>query len=94
MLALLSGIAIYTEIVVSDNTNLLWLGLSIATYILSLLGTLWATGFWGNWGLLVFFGLAPVIILLDQTLNPLFPSGTLVAAFATHRLFRKKATSP
>lgn len=44
------------------------------------LATIWATGFWGRWGLAVFFSLAPVILILDFTINPLFPVGTILAA--------------
>jgi hypothetical protein len=61
---------------------------ALATIGLSL-ATLWATGFWGRWGLAIFFALAPVILILDFTINPFFPVGTILAAGLLYGAFRR-----
>jgi len=52
---------------------------AIAVVVFSL-ATIWFTGFWGRSGMAVFFALAPMILVLDFTINPYFPAGTILAA--------------
>ena len=44
------------------------------------LATLWGAGFWGRWWLVGFFAFAPVILIVDFTINPLYPAGTIIIA--------------
>ncbi|WNC66858.1 hypothetical protein RI845_09930 [Thalassotalea nanhaiensis] len=48
--------------------------------VASSLITVWATGFWGRWGMILFFVTAPVVLIIDSSINPLFPSGTILFA--------------
>jgi hypothetical protein len=41
---------------------------------------LWGAGFWGRWWLVGFFAFAPAILIVDFTLNPFYPSGTIIIA--------------
>uniref|UniRef100_UPI002FDF84A7 hypothetical protein n=1 Tax=Alteromonas sp. S167 TaxID=3117402 RepID=UPI002FDF84A7 len=52
---------------------------SIGLVVFSL-ATLWGAGFWGRWWLVGFFAFAPVILIVDFTLNPFFPAGTIIIA--------------
>ena len=45
----------------------------------------WGAGFWGRWGMILFFIIAPVILILDFSLNPLFPLGIIVFAAACYK---------
>jgi hypothetical protein len=49
-------------------------------FILSVLLTLWGEGFWGRWGLILFFALLPIVLITDLTINPFFPLGTIIVA--------------
>ena len=62
------------------SQNLLFVIIALSVFVLSLIGSLCFTGFWGRWGLLVFFPLAPFIILVDHAFNPLYPAGTVLIA--------------
>jgi len=42
--------------------------------------TIWAAGFWGRWGMILFFAVAPIAIVIDASTNPLFPVGVLLLA--------------
>jgi hypothetical protein len=53
---------------------------ALTAFAVFLLGTLWATGFWGRWGMLAFFALAPVIVVADFAVNPYAPAGSILLA--------------
>jgi hypothetical protein len=53
---------------------------SITSLVMFSLFTVWATGFWGRWGMILFFILAPVALIIDFTINPLFPAGVILFA--------------
>jgi hypothetical protein len=67
------------------------LALTVATLIAGSLVTIWATGFWGRWGMALFFISVPVAIIIDYTINPLFPLGVIV--FASLCYGARKASS-
>jgi len=46
----------------------------------SSLAALWGAGFWKRWWLVGLFAFAPVILIVDFTLNPFFPVGTIIVA--------------
>ncbi len=60
-----------------DLTSLL---VSSIVLVASSLITVLATGFWGRWGMILFFLTAPVVLIIDSSVNPLFPSGTILFA--------------
>ncbi|WP_020413266.1 hypothetical protein [Microbulbifer variabilis] len=66
--------------IASPPINLLNLAMSIVTLVAAGMATTWATGFWGRWGMVLFFILAPVLVTLDFSINPLFPTGVIVVA--------------
>ena len=63
-----------------ENINLASLAPCLIGLVASGLATLWGAGFWGRWWLVGFFVFAPVIIVTDFTLNPFFPTGTIMIA--------------
>jgi hypothetical protein len=96
MFAILTLAALVTFFVLlfaEDTSNYLFVAVSGIAVIGLSLATLWATGFWGRWGLAVFFALAPVVIILDSTINPFFPAGTVLAASVSYGLFRRSSSS-
>ncbi len=46
----------------------------------SSLAALWGAGLWGHWLLLLFFALLPIVLIVDFSLNPLFPAGSILMA--------------
>jgi len=64
--------------------------LSCVLVIIFALLTVWATGFWGKWGMVLFFLFAPLSIVLDATLNPFFPLGVIVFASLCFGLFKSR----
>ena len=65
------------------------LTLAITTLVLSALATAWAAGFWGNWGMVLFFLAAPVVLIVDFAINPFFPAGVLIVASVAYGARRK-----
>ena len=53
---------------------------SIMSFGLCVLGTVWATGFWGRRGMAVFFAAAALLLVIEFSANPLFPIGTIFIA--------------
>jgi hypothetical protein len=49
-------------------------------FVISTLLTLWGAGFWGRWGLVIFFAFLPIVMIADVTINPFFPLGTILVA--------------
>lgn len=60
--------------------------------IISVPLTVWGAGFWGRWGMVLFFLVAPIVIVLDWSMNPLFPSGVILLAAVCYGLFSKRAS--
>jgi len=56
------------------------LAITLISFLIFLLATFWATGFWGRWGMLVFFMFAPLILVVDFTVNPLAPVGSIIVS--------------
>lgn len=54
--------------------------ITAAVFVASSLGVLWATGFWGRWGMAIFFAILPVLLVIDFSLNPFFPFGVVLVA--------------
>lgn len=64
----------------SSPIDYLYLIMNVVVLAMASIATVWATGFWGRWGMIVFFTLAPVLIVIDFSINPLFPSGVIAVA--------------
>ena len=79
VLALSSAIAI-VYFTTQDVVEYLKIVAAITSLITFSLFTVWATGFWGRWGMILFFILAPLALIIDFTINPLFPSGVILFA--------------
>ena len=93
ILTLAALVTFFVSVSAEESLNYVLVALSgIAVFGLAL-ATLWATGFWGRWGLAIFFALAPVIIVLDSAINPFFPAGALAAASLSYGLFRGSSKS-
>lgn len=63
-----------------ENRSVFWLVVFSFGLACSSLGALWGAGFWGRWGLVLFFAFAPIVLITDFSLNPFFPSGTIFIA--------------
>ena len=51
---------------------------------------LWVTGFWGKWGMILFFTLAPLVVLMDFAVNPVAPLGSIVFGIVCLYIFVDK----
>lgn len=58
---------------------------AFAVLLIASLLAVWGAGFWGRWGMILFFIIAPVVLVVDYSLNPLFPLGTVVFAAACYK---------
>lgn len=63
-----------------DPIDMATLLISSVVLVASSLMTVWTTGFWGRWGMILFFITAPVVLITDSSINPLFPIGTIIFA--------------
>jgi len=63
-----------------ENIETLSLTSYFVGFIVSTLLTLWGAGFWGRWGLFLFFALLPIVLITDFTINPFFPLGVILVA--------------
>jgi|GEM_PF-6383009 len=72
-------IGLFVEAMNEELNVLMLLSLSIA-FVVSVLLTLWGAGFWGRWGLILFFAFLPVVLIADATINPFFPLGAIIVA--------------
>ncbi len=66
--------------------------LAVAVSVASVLGLMWVTGFWGRWGILALFLIAPVIVVIDFEVNPVFPAGSIAFTIACLALFPDKSS--
>ena len=91
MLMLLSMVFLGIALADHPERRLLELIAAVAVFVSSLMGLLWATGWWGRWLMVVFLVAAPLVVVLDFAINPLFPVGAVLfgavclAAFSIRR---------
>ena len=80
--AVVALFALMMSIALSSQPEIEYFNLTAALIVLVASSALavWATGFWGRWGMILFFILAPVILVVDFSMNPLFPAGTIIFA--------------
>ncbi|WP_371193260.1 hypothetical protein [Glaciecola sp. SC05] len=51
--------------------------ITVFALAICLMLSLWATGFWKHWGMLLFFLICPIALVVDYSFNPLFPMGVI-----------------
>ncbi|WP_371195580.1 hypothetical protein [Glaciecola sp. SC05] len=69
-----------------DNVQYLNLIISLVAFLFFCLLSLWATGFWGRWGMVLFFVISPVVLIIDYEINPFFPIGVILFASVCYAL--------
>lgn len=94
VLGLVALVSLLISVAKDNGPDYLFAGLSGLAAICLSLATLWATGLWGSWGLAIFFALAPVVILIDFSINPYFPLGAVLAASLLHKMLRSPKPRP
>lgn len=80
ILCLVALVTLFVAVSDDEGPNYLLAFLSATGVVVFSLATIRFTGFWDKWGMAAFFALAPVILVLDFTINPYFPAGTILAA--------------
>lgn len=84
LFSLMALVAILSQ----DKLQVFEIALAVSSLAFFSLLTVWATGFWGQWGMIVFFILAPVVLVFDYAVDPIFPFGTIVFASACYGLYK------
>ncbi|MBT0588189.1 hypothetical protein [Alteromonas oceanisediminis] len=69
-----------------ESVQYLNLIISLVAFIFFCFLSLSATGFWGRWGMVLFFTVSPVILIIDYEINPFFPIGVILFALLCYAL--------